>query len=381
MSRRIRPHRLSPRCDRGFTLVELLVVIAIIGVLVALLLPAVQAAREAARRAQCLSQLRQLAIACMNYESANGEFPTSAAMSANFPSNDPNLQYAVGPDPGTGNVGFHVEINRTNRIGDKGYSWILQVLPQVEQSALYDRWNFDYSVGHNIEVLDYEVVDIPTLYCPSRRRDVETEEQRLMLQKDPGKSNVIQWGGNLEVGRGGTDYGACYGAGNCFNNEKKFLHRGWACYGPDNIVIGVMSPKQGAEIGQISDGTSSTILLGELQRLWSEDTSSGNSGGLARRSWDGWFRGGNPTSFGTYAIDGDVFYVQSHLGGSQRLGESFNVTGMQSESPESAGSEHPGGAQFAFSDASARFISENIDPVVYFALGSRSGEEIPDEDQ
>ena len=91
------------RC--GFTLVELLVVIAIIGVLVALLLPAVQAAREAARRAQCVNHLKQLGLACHNYHDQNGWLP--------------------------------------NTRHDANFTWMTMILPQVEQPALFAKWNLN----------------------------------------------------------------------------------------------------------------------------------------------------------------------------------------------------------------------------------------------
>src|SRR6476620_11590612 len=105
---------------RGFTLIELLVVIAIIAVLIALLLPAVQAAREAARRAQCVNNLKQIGLACLNYESALGCLP-----------------------PGTK--------------GSLWGTWMLFVLPFAEQQALYNAWNFsgDNSTGSTTSDLSY----------------------------------------------------------------------------------------------------------------------------------------------------------------------------------------------------------------------------------
>ena len=259
--------------------------------------------------------------------------------------------------------------------GYQGRSWIMEILSEIEEDAIRDQWNFDFSVAHNIAVLGLQVPDIGPLYCPSRRTGIETSPQLQMLQQDPSSDPAGLWGGSVQVVAGGTDYGACYGSGNCFNNEFKGFHTGWGCVGPAKSVIGVIVPKRGAEMGDIIDGTSSTILLGELQRNWSGETDTGTSGGIASRSWDGWFRGGAATAFTTYAISRDNFYLQSQFG--VNLGEGFNVNGINSESTESAGSDHPGGAQFAFADGSARFISENIDPLIYFALGTRAGEEVP----
>jgi len=350
----------------GFTLVELLVVIAIIGVLVSLLLPAVQSAREAARRVQCLNQLHQLALGCMNYESARGSFPPSVAMAGTFPHPNANEPWGTNANP------KHIdEIQTANVPGYKGQSWILEILPQIEQQALHAGWDFGFSIAHNIEVLNYDVVDIPTLYCPSRRNSISSEEERLALQKNPGEPVPVPWASTLGVDRGGTDYGACLGSGNCFNNQFKGLHTGWKCTGRGLSLIGVMQPKIGSRFGQISDGSSNTFLLGELQRNWPEnDTSPGLDGGLARRNWDGWFRGGASTTFGSYSKDGELRYLD------EGLNESLFATGINAESSEAPGSLHPGGAQFAMADGSGRFISENLDPVIFFALGTRAGEEI-----
>ena len=98
----------------GFTLVELLVVITIIGILIALLMPAVQTAREAARRAQCVNNLKQLSLACLNYEAAFGAFP-------------PGIQFDQGQNPGSSDQ------FRAN--------WIILILPFLEQQNLFDSFN------------------------------------------------------------------------------------------------------------------------------------------------------------------------------------------------------------------------------------------------
>ena len=105
---------------RAFTLVELLVVIAIIAMLVTLLLPAVQAAREAARRTQCVNKIRQLSLACMNFESANGNFPAGSV-------NDDMEDIT---DCGGGD-------------GPGGAPWTVRVLPFAEDSALFDQFEVD----------------------------------------------------------------------------------------------------------------------------------------------------------------------------------------------------------------------------------------------
>jgi prepilin-type N-terminal cleavage/methylation domain-containing protein len=130
----------------AFTLVELLVVIAIIGVLVAILLPAIQAAREAARRTQCVNNLKQLGLACLNYNSARKEYPTG------------------GTEP------WHDEGQGT-AIHGKGYGWMVQILPYVEDTALQ---NISKGYGAGNRQLDLEVrkTPVPLYFCPSRRQNV-----------------------------------------------------------------------------------------------------------------------------------------------------------------------------------------------------------------
>src|SRR5262245_954303 len=113
----VSPVRSKHRCRRGFTLIELLVVIAIIAVLIALLLPAVQAAREAARRVQCTNNMKQLALACQNYISANNVFPAQSVVP---PAGQPN------PASQTG----------------WSISWIVPLLQYTEQMPMYNAYNF-----------------------------------------------------------------------------------------------------------------------------------------------------------------------------------------------------------------------------------------------
>ena len=369
-------HKRSNSRRFAFTLVELLVVIAIIGILVSLLLPAVQSAREAARRAQCLNQVKQLTLACLNYESAQGKLPAALAMKARFPAKNLSL----GANPWITNTDpKHIdEIQETGELGWKGHSWILEILPQLEEEARAETWDFDYNVPYNLEVNQYIVQDILSLYCPSRRGGVESDEQALMRQKNPGVGTPVPWYRTIPIAEGGTDYGACIGSGNCYNNTTKGLHTGWACAGPQAALLGALSPKDGAKMGQITDGTSHTIAVGEMQRNWPLDDSSTGGGfdsPIARRSWDGWYRGGVSTSFVAHTIEGvAVNYPNVKLGSSGGFGENL-TPGINSSSSEAPGSEHPGGAQFGMADGSARFISENADPVILFNLGSRAGSE------
>jgi prepilin-type N-terminal cleavage/methylation domain-containing protein len=135
------------RPSRGFTLVELLVVIAIIGVLVALLLPAVQAAREASRRSQCLSNLRQIAIACHNFQTAKGAFPTAGGAVEQF----------FNPD----------ELSKP-KYGYEGASWMYQVLPYIEQQSLYNLRRGDGGANAGFVKTGLAEKPVSIFNCPSR---------------------------------------------------------------------------------------------------------------------------------------------------------------------------------------------------------------------
>ncbi len=358
------PDQRSAYC--GFTLVELLVVIAIIGVLVALLLPAVQSARESARRIQCANQLRQLALACLNYESSQQVLPPVAAM-------------RTGPRTESSHGGYSIvweEIVRVNVEGVRGHSWIMEILPFIEQQALADRYDKNYSPLHNITRNGFEVADILTLYCPSRRRGIETTEQQYMLLSAPGPSGVRNQMTGLGITVGGTDYGAVIGAGNCFDNlGVKSWFLGYICLGVNGEAAGPMMPSdpsgKGPELQVVTDGTSQTVMLGELQRLWADENDprfpgGGRDGYPSARSVDGWLFGGAATTF-----DSQINTQITNIGENR-----FLTGGVNSWFFEHAGSEHPGGAQLAMVDGSVNWFSENADPLVHMARTTRAGNEL-----
>jgi prepilin-type N-terminal cleavage/methylation domain-containing protein len=327
---------------RGFTLVELLVVIAIIGLLIALLLPAAQAAREAARRCQCANNTKQIGVALQNYANAKGEFPPGATLGRvtypNCPAYDPWAEA------------------RTTAPLAKGYSWIVPILPYMELVSLYKRWDLQKSVVANQAAA---ATDIDVLYCPTRRAGVRTEDVSNMFQN---------WSA------GGTDYAGCMGAQNAWDNPTTSNPTYRFCPGiyvyddpptgtaPNGTTInlaGIFLPNRAAKLSRITDGLSNTIIIGEKPR-----------GTFKLPSWesatyapcytfpDGWAVAGVSTLFDT---------AKFHEGGDIGQPGGFNTHFF-----ESAGSSHRGGATFGMADGSTRFLTEDIDSIVYANLGSMS---------
>jgi len=308
--------------ERGFTLVELLVVVAIIGILVGLLLPAAQAAREAARGIQCADHLRQIGLALQSYAATKRSFPPGCVVSVK--DNDNPLMYD--PWAEAGDSRSHANMH--------GTSWMLMVLPYLEQTTLYDQWDFSRSVIGNPQVAQ---TDIAVFYCPSRRSGARSSDRKYLLDRN--------WTG------GGNDYGGCLGSGNGWKNtgHHRFTddNTGRRWNAPEHL--GIFSPNVRTQFRQIRDGTSHTILIGELQRL---DGSKDQ-----RTSYDGWAVGGVPTLFTTARDEQSGFY---------------QTGGINNDFFEAAGSEHPGGAYFGMADGSVHFISENISTDIIFSLGNRA---------
>jgi prepilin-type N-terminal cleavage/methylation domain-containing protein/prepilin-type processing-associated H-X9-DG protein len=208
------PHR---RLCSGFTLIELLVVIAIIAILVALLLPAVQQAREAARRISCLNNLRQISLALHNYESLHRSFPIGCleCRPPGFP-----------PPPGF----------RFRRI-----SWNVYLLPQLDQQPVYSLFDFDYPF-FALENLPAGSTSIPSFLCPSAYQG-----------NRPGPtSGDVNGNGNVDPGDylAWTDYGGMFGVS--FNTPQTLPeHEGMMLY--ERVV----------RARDVTDGLSNTMIVGE----------------------------------------------------------------------------------------------------------------------
>jgi prepilin-type N-terminal cleavage/methylation domain-containing protein/prepilin-type processing-associated H-X9-DG protein len=304
------PSQSAPRSHRrGFTLIEVLVVIAIIGVLIALLLPAVHAARESGRRIQCANNLKQLALAAVNYESAYGVLPSSAWFGNQGPWGAP--QYGHGP--------------------------FVYMLNDLEQTALFNAVNFSRSHYHP-ENTTVAGTGFPTLWCPSDP-DVYEEDKgadpRYLFYQDgtlpsPGyKQMVTSYAGNAGV------YPTLYGPGWPVQFQIEQAN-----------ATGTINIHSAVRLASITDGTSTTMLFSE--RDWSTLKRANTYNIPDAKFW--WNSGFWPhTSFTTFVPpNGSKQHPEYFLQGSWWW---INI---------GASSNHPGGVNVAFTDGSVRFIKDTI---------------------
>lgn len=317
---------LRPR-SQGFTLVELLVVIAIIGILIALLLPAVQAAREAARRSDCQNKMKQLGLALHNYHDINRHFPAGA-------------EEQVYKRPNTNNSYV------------SGTSWIVFILPQMEQSAAQELYDFtqSYTATVNRRVGNIEV---PGLKCPSgaQERSGNSSETADGLRNHTTHYYGVM-GPSTRANPSSNNLGGAvftYVVGNPTTNGAYATNGILGQYrdSPGSVTTGHY-----VNFAEVRDGTTNTLMVAERSMFLPPGQANDY------RSWTRGNSGGSgATKNVTYPIN-STFYNGSN---------NFNDI--------SFGSSHPGGCQFTLGDASVRFFNENMSLSVYKALASvRSGE-------
>ncbi len=315
----------------GFTLVELLVVIAIIGVLVALLLPAVQAARAAARRTQCQSNLKQVGLAVLNYESANKALP---ALMSWFDDGDPNTS-----------------AKRT----DLGPNWVIDILPFLEQQATYDAFDFTVPITNTLNELARSNVISPLL-CPE-----DTENNSVKFSGENSRQ-LSEFGDNWARGNYGANGGLYFTPSGDFNVDTWLINH-WA----DATKRGVLAPRIRTKLSRITDGTSNTILAGEIRAGVSESDLRGTwamSGacpsGLAAHGWFGDDNGPN-----NLELFGDDVIGCSDLKRSltaetlvrDKMGCSNNGVNWQ----QTLRSRHVGGGHICLLDGSVQFLRDDIE--------------------
>ena len=308
---------------RGFTLVELLVVIAIIGILIALLLPAVQAAREAARRMQCSNNMKQIGLAMHNYHDSHKALPF--ACSCCFASGRPS-PYAT---------------------------WAAMILPYMEQQPLYDRFDFRRPL---VDPVNDEAVKtvVPTYICPSDPKGSEPlgAGRTQPYQNPPG--SMLLW---YPVSMGPTCDGHSTSTGCVFCPQPKAAHTdpdsfccvGWTLgsAGPAGGFAGMFGRyHKSVRFRDVTDGLTNTLAAGET---------------LPDHCI---FNGAYHMNFPMAGTTIPINIMESDNG---QDGHWFRTCGFKSR--------HPGGCNFVMGDGSVHFLSENIDYVLFNALGSREGRE------
>ena len=317
----------------GFTLVELLVVIAIIGVLVALLLPAVQAAREAARRAQCQNNQRQMALGLINYESSHNELP-------------PAFQYADGENPAT-----------TTKIG---INWVISILPFFEQQALFDSFDFKQNISAKINEVPRSQLLSPML-CPSD----ENNQQPLNTEPRPTDGAPRRLGDNWARG----NYACNVGNGPTI---KDWVNPpgiwgpdslGWS--GPDShLYRGVMGPNVDSSLKAITDGLSNTMMLAEIRAGLTEADRRGTwalgSAGASVVVWHGYGGDANGPNACFRRADDVAGCIPSMQSEYQRQCMSC-FDGDQWNDQAAPRSTHPGGVHIGMADGSVRWINDTIE--------------------
>lgn len=348
----------SSRKQSGFTLVELLVVIAIIGVLVALLLPAVQAAREAARRSQCTNNLRQLGLAHLNYESARQGFV-------------PMAKFWWNDGPG----GYRDAYSLTPGGWYDDHGWYIPLMPYIEQANLEHIGDPDQGLSAPANLAVRQAF-IPIHECPS---DIG------MQRNEWDRPNWARVRTNYVVNAGNTVYGQHDLSAPCPGANTSPCWFGGAPFGPIDTT----------SLGRITDGTSNTLLMSEVMVLpetagWGGPYSDAQTalGGQTFTTWNTpntraadylcrqgeWWRDEVPAAFAEQGLAKPN--SEFRLRGGAAL-----VEGTLSELPLkdsnghkqqaiAARSSHPGGVNGSRCDGSVSFYTDSIEPAVWNALGT-----------
>jgi prepilin-type N-terminal cleavage/methylation domain-containing protein/prepilin-type processing-associated H-X9-DG protein len=345
----------DPRRQSAFTLVELLVVIAIIGILVALLLPAVQAAREAARRTQCINQLKQAGIAFHNHHDTLGYFPSGGW--------------------GWWWIGFPEQGYGKNQSG----SWLYSVLPFMEQQALHDLGSGAPAASMRTYARDRVQAPFEGMVCPSRRvlnvYDYQSASAAYRFCSRPiervSKTDYAANGGNIKsteladaIGGGPAENAGGLMATKPVDSPSYWItaegdqKRNWS---------GIAFYRSEVKMRQVTDGTSNTYMLGE-KWMFVENYESGLDDGDNEPAFAG---NNNDTIRMTYydPANDQQYRLQSDT-------ENPKGSNGQAYGRRKFGGPHPGGFNMVMCDGSVSLVALDVEPAIHAARGSRNGGEV-----
>ncbi len=308
---------------QGITLIEILVVIAIIAVVVGLLIPAVQSSREAARRASCISNLRQIGIAMAGYESSSSVLPAGVS------------EDAGGQIP--------------------GWAWGFCILPWTEQNVSYNTANMSFPV---ISPTNNTVISIGlTIFqCPSENNNIPFSSGHLGVTIAgsfvPATAQYIACSGRLRVGIELSPGVNAFDA----RGDGVFFRNSWT------------------NLASITDGISQTLFIGERSRIVADATWAGvPTASMPFCTKDTWNM--QTCESAIFMVLGRTANIPPDLAHSGDYTDSYTPNSA-SEGPDAFGSQHPGVCGFLFGDGSVHPIRQTIDPSVFRALGSRSNGDI-----
>lgn len=323
--------------QHGFTLVELLVVIAIIGVLIAMLLPAVQAAREAARRLQCQGNLKQLGLALCNFTEQNKAYPIGV------------------------------------RGGEQGYGWGHALLPFLEQQSLYDLLNESITKTNMPPETQTETIFEDTYNSTGKIIPGGDEELRVFRCPSSGlESHGVEMSFyDYQNGYATSDYKGCTG-----NGDSGIFF---------NVYDGLLldPPMKRVRVVDVVDGLSNTIALGESSYYYGAIIGTQPGGGS--RPEDKWGTLTWPIWLGAHGRDestlfktDDNAYLNCQICSKSLEGFKPQMDGSGPMDDDCAFSWHANGAFFVFADGSVHFLEEKVDIETYKSLGTRNDGGIPE---
>jgi prepilin-type N-terminal cleavage/methylation domain-containing protein/prepilin-type processing-associated H-X9-DG protein len=387
----------------GFTLIELLVVIAIIGILIGLLLPAVQSARAASRRVQCTNNVRQVGLGMLNFMNTYNRFPAAGVFLENPQAN------RLDPTDGGGSQSSWIwrAISDPASAGNAGlYNWVVEILPYLDQRDLYNDWNKQVSYLDNSSYApgqpsNYTIssTSIQILKCPDDRT-VRSNQGNLSYVANGGFSRwhaaPLAWSGGPYDGYcsngnallgwvPGGQTGAAFGAQQLVAQKlgMLFLSTSDNTFPWDHVVNGPQ---------HIEDGMSNTLLLSE-NTLAGASSGAPASGGI-QTNWACplpnfcMFYGSDTICGATYdctagplqatgpATDGAGWAAANLNGNYENINYGTNNLSIEGSAPH-INSAHAGGFNAVFCDGSTRFLSERISGTVFSKLITPAGSKLP----